>query len=225
MYGFDWRHRGLGLGHGDRAGRGRSRVPRRRRAQRAARARASVTAEPRVHPRGGRRRRSADGAHRVAARRLPRDDRDRVADRRRRRSPRIRSRGSSGTSSRSRSTRSRSRRRRSSAGTSARPIPTRPGASSRRMLEWGVDQRRAARRLFAVAVPAARSRALFTDDPAVRDQLLGVLWAVALDAADRRGRVRPRRHPHRRRRVARISRCAMAGRVRRVLPGRARSCS
>ena len=51
--------------------------------------------------------------------------------------------------------------------------------SSRRMLEWGVVTGCGAAVVVARA-PAARSRALFTDDTAVRDQLLGVLWVVAL---------------------------------------------
>jgi putative MATE family efflux protein len=50
--------------------------------------------------------------------------------------------------------------------------------SSRRMLEWGLLTGCAAALLVLVAQPLLV--AIFTDDAAVRDQLLQVLWAVAL---------------------------------------------
>ena len=50
--------------------------------------------------------------------------------------------------------------------------------SSRRMLEWGVVTGVGAA-LFVFAVQPLLAL-VFTDDPAVRDELLGVLWAVAL---------------------------------------------
>jgi putative MATE family efflux protein len=50
--------------------------------------------------------------------------------------------------------------------------------SSRRMLEWGVATGCAAALVVLVAQPLIL--AAFTDDPAVRGELLGVLWLVAL---------------------------------------------
>ena len=51
--------------------------------------------------------------------------------------------------------------------------------SSRRMIEWGVVAGVARRARLVILRPAARRR-VFTDDPAVQDQLRPVLWAVAL---------------------------------------------
>ncbi len=70
-------------------------------------------------------------------------------------------------------------------------------AVSRRMIEWGVAVGVGFAVVLAVARPALVP--IFTDDAGVRHLALQVLWIVALDPAARRGRLRPRRHPHRRR--------------------------
>ena len=151
------RHRGLGVGHGHRAGRGRSRVPRRRRAQRAAR-HARRSGRTAAYMRAA----AVVGGHltvRTASllSRLPRDDRDRVADRRRARSPRTRSRGRcwyflalalDAVAIAAQAIVGRYLG-------AADPVATR--RSSRRMLEWGVVTGCGAASLL-VAVPTAARR-------------------------------------------------------------------